>query len=72
MGPGCVDTDLGIQEIPGYRSSALEFRAEAFNVFNNVNMSNPNAVLSSPKYGVIAGASAVRIYQFALRLLFEV
>lgn len=56
----------------------LQFRAEFFNIFNNVNFSTPNAVVytaagttPSPTAGVItATASTSRQIQFGLKLLF--
>ena len=56
----------------------LQFRAELFNIFNNVNFSTPNAVVytaagttPSPTAGVItATASTSRQIQFGLKLLF--
>ena len=48
----------------------LQFRAEAFNVFNHTNLNGPNSTLNSPTFGVISGASSGRVLQFALRLSF--
>jgi hypothetical protein len=71
VGPGFVNTDLSIfKSFTAYRESQLQFRAEVFNLFNNVNLNNPNAVMTSPKFGTISGASAPRIVQLALRLSF--
>ena len=71
VGPGYVNTDLSIFKnfvLPG--ETSLQFRAEAFNVFNNVNLDNPNSVLTSPQFGRITGASSPRIIQFGLRFAF--
>ncbi|HEU5232778.1 MAG TPA: TonB-dependent receptor [Terriglobales bacterium] len=70
IGPDYVNTDLSAFKtfkLYGERT-ALQFRAEVFNLFNNVNLDNPNGVMSSPKFGTIGGASAPRIMQFGLRL----
>ncbi len=71
IGPGYVNTDLsGFKTFPVYKGSTLQFRGEVFNVFNNVNLSDPNSVMTSPKFGTISGSSAPRIVQFALRYAF--
>jgi hypothetical protein len=51
-------------------SKKVQFRAEFFNLFNQVNFSNPNAVLTSPSFGRILGAGSPRIVQFSLKFLF--
>ena len=71
LSPGAINTDLSaFKTFPVYESVNLQFRAEAFNVFNHANLSGPNATLSSPSFGVISGASGGRVLQFALRLSF--
>ena len=71
FGPKYVNTDVSaFKTFPIYRETALQFRGEVFNVFNNVNLNNPNSTKSSPAFGTIGGASAARIVQFALRLSF--
>jgi hypothetical protein len=52
------------------QSFRLQFRAEAFNVFNRVNFENPNGDRSSPNFGRILLAKDPRILQFALRASF--
>ncbi len=48
----------------------LEFRTEFFNIFNEVNLGNPNQTFTSPSFGRITSAGAPRILQFGLKLLF--
>jgi hypothetical protein len=48
----------------------VQFRAEFFNAFNNVNLGAPGQTLSSGNFGVIGGAGAPRQIQLALKLLF--
>jgi hypothetical protein len=48
----------------------LQFRGELFNLANQVNFNNPNAVLTSPSFGRILSAGAPRIVQFSLKFLF--
>lgn len=71
IGPKNVNTNLSaFKTFPLYRESSLQFRAEVFNAFGNVNLNNPNALLTSPQFGQITGAGPARIGQFALKLLF--
>jgi hypothetical protein len=49
----------------------LQFRAEAFNAFNNVYFFNPNLDANSPSnFGQFTRAGAPRVMQFALRYEF--
>jgi len=74
-----VDTSL-FKRIPIQESVTLQFRAEAFNVFNRTNFGLPNQVVftgntSSYNYSESAGeitqtATTSRQIQFALKLLF--
>ena len=48
----------------------LQFRGEFFNVFNHANLGSPATTFNSPNFGVISGASAPRIVQLALKLVF--
>ncbi|HVN03843.1 MAG TPA: carboxypeptidase regulatory-like domain-containing protein [Bryobacteraceae bacterium] len=69
IGPGFVSTDLSLQkEFPIAERAAIQFRAEAFNAFNRVNLQNPTGDLLSGNFMVINSAFDPRILQFALRL----
>jgi hypothetical protein len=75
LGPGIVSTDLSIQRNFALRFinevSRLEFRGEAYNLFNTPQLGQPNAVLGNPAFGTIGGtARANRQLQLGLRLLF--
>lgn len=72
FGPKFVNTDLSaFKTFPVYKEASLQFRGEVFNVFNNVNLNNPASNRSTTAtFGVISGAAAPRIVQFALRLSF--
>ena len=48
----------------------IQFRAEAFNVFNRVNLGNPVSALNSSNFGLITSASDPRIIQLALKYAF--
>jgi Carboxypeptidase regulatory-like domain len=71
-GPKQIDTDLSIMKLfPITESQKLEFRAEFFNLFNNVNFANPVNVVSSGNFGQIASTTTgPRVVQFALKYNF--
>ena len=71
IGPGVINTDFSIfRDFPLVHESVLQFRAELFNLFNNVNFQNPNNTLTSPIFGQIGGSANARIVQFALKYNF--
>jgi len=70
-GPGTVNFDLSVlKNIPVNERVRIQFRAEAFNAFNNVNFSKPGAAFGSTSFGVISSAGGARILQLALKLYF--
>jgi len=48
----------------------LEFRAEAFNLFNHTNPQNPNTTLGNANYGKVTAAYDPRILELAARVRF--
>jgi hypothetical protein len=65
--------DLGLQKdfrLPINDGSRLEFRAEAFNLFNETNFDAPNSDRSSAAFGTIRSTFPARQIQFALKLSF--
>jgi len=70
---GFVNTDIAVSKIfrmpiEGHR---LQFRAEAFNAFNNVNFTNLTLDANSPSnFGQFTAATPARVMQFALRYEF--
>ena len=71
FGPGLFDTDVGLlKNTKITEGTTLQFRAEFFNLFNNVNFSQPNSNLASSSVGTITSAGDPRILQFALKLSF--
>ena len=48
----------------------VQFRAEFFNIFNNVHFNNPSTNLSSASFGRITSAADPRIMQFGLKTIF--
>lgn len=81
-GPSFFQTDLGLHKaFPLWKESTkLEFRMEAFNLFNKTNFLTPDANANNIRfdaagnytgnYGKITGAFAARQIQFALKLIF--
>lgn len=68
-GPGYSATNLSLTKafvLPG-RLGKMQFRAEAFNVFNQVNFGPPEARLINANFGRILTAGEPRIMQLALR-----
>ncbi len=54
-----------------YERTTLRFRAQCFNVLNNVNFSAPNMTVTNTAFGRITGtAGPPRTFQFSLNLLF--
>ncbi len=72
-GPGRTNMDIAISKITplwGERLTA-EFRAEFFNLFNNVEFQNPNTTITdTTNFGRISKTYDPRIGQLALRLRF--
>jgi hypothetical protein len=74
-GQSATQTDLGIfKNFRFTNDTGVQFRAEFFNVFNNVNFGNPNTSVSSSNFGRITGLHGVfgspRIVQFGLKFVF--
>ena len=62
LGPRSFNTDLSLIKDTNITERAkLQFRAEFFNLFNNVNFSNPGGTLGNPNLGRITSAGDPRI-----------
>ncbi len=77
IGPGLTTFDTSLFKTVSITERwRLQFRAEAFNIFNHPNFSEPNAVVFSgnnisTSAGIITGtATSSRQIQFALKLMF--
>ena len=70
-GPRLFTTDLALLKT-GKASERIgyEFRAEFYNVFNNVNFGAPDAGLQDSNFGQISSAGDPRILQMALKIRF--
>jgi Carboxypeptidase regulatory-like domain len=71
--PGMFLTDTALVKmfpLP-WEGQRIAFRAEAFNVFNNVNFANPSLSLQAPgTFGELQAVGDPRVMQFALRYEF--
>ena len=55
-GPGYFQMDLGVfKSFPVTRDQRMEFRLEIFNVFDNINFSQPNFLVTAGSFGTITG-----------------
>lgn len=73
--PSLVSSDASIiKKVPIYEGSALELRAEGFNIFNHANLGSPNTTYGSATFGTITGlaggAFSSRTLQLAAHLTF--
>jgi outer membrane receptor protein involved in Fe transport len=70
-GPGLATTDLSFfKDFQVTAGSKLQFRAEAFNVFNRVNLQRPNGNMAQATFGKSTQAFAAREIQLALKFIF--
>jgi hypothetical protein len=71
-GPNFLQADLGLHKsFPVFREGTrLEFRMEAFNLFNRTNFQVPDGNVSNSTFGTITTAFPARQVQFALKLNF--
>jgi hypothetical protein len=70
-GPGAWDWDMSVHKNVAMTERAqLQFRAEAFNVFNHVNLGDPGTTVDSAGFGSIQSAADPRIGQLAMKVIF--
>jgi hypothetical protein len=70
-GPGFQNVNMSLVKNTILTESVrLQFRAEAFNLFNHPNFNLPDNFLGSPTFGRISSARDPRHIQFGLKLLF--
>jgi hypothetical protein len=73
VGPSYFDTDASlVKNFPFSKreGSNIQFRADVFNLFNNVPFDNPQATNASAVFGKITAAGNARQVQLALRVSF--
>jgi outer membrane receptor protein involved in Fe transport len=69
--PGLATVDLIVNKSFQVRESLrLDFRAEAFNAFNHVNLGSANNTFTSAAFGTIGTAQPPRIIQFGMKFAF--
>lgn len=69
-GPGILNTDFALlKDTRLTETTALQFRAEFFNVFNHAQFNNPSGNFTSSNFGVVTSARDPRIGQFSLKFL---
>jgi hypothetical protein len=71
-GPAQYDSDFSVlKNFPVTdRLGSFQFRAEFYNVLNQVRFSNPNNTVNSPAFGQITSAADPRLIQFSLKYIF--
>jgi hypothetical protein len=70
-GPHWRQADVSLRKVFRFSSSKnIELRADVFNVFNTVNLGNPNTATDNSAYGTITSARIPRQSQFSLRFTF--
>jgi hypothetical protein len=70
-GPAYFGTNLSLQRNFKFtETSRLQFRAEAFNLFNRTNFTIPSTILGAVNFGQLINAEDARQLQFALKLYF--
>jgi hypothetical protein len=70
-GPGFQNVNMSLLKTTRLTERVnLQFRAEAFNLFNHPNFNLPDNFLGSPTFGRITSARDPRHIQFGLKLLF--
>jgi hypothetical protein len=63
--------DMGLfKDFPIHENVKAQFRVEAFNLFNRVNLYNPIGDLGSPQFGQSTAAFLAREFQLGLKVLF--
>ena len=70
-GPGSINNDMAFyKDFKIYEHHTLEFRAEAFNIFNHTNFSGVSTGIGGGGVGTITSALDPRVFEFALRYQF--
>lgn len=70
-GPGAFNFNLSLSKVFRVREHLeIEVRADAFNLFNNVEFGNPDTNIGDQSFGQISTTADPRIIQLALHLTF--
>jgi hypothetical protein len=70
-GPGLNNFNMALaKETNLTESKQLQFRLEAFNVFNHAQFMNPSSEINSSTFGIVTSARDPRLVQLGVKLLF--
>ncbi len=70
-GPGHFSVNLGLHKNFAFSETRrLQFRAEAFNIFNRTNFNPPGTNFGGANFGVITASEDPRLLQFAFKFYF--
>jgi hypothetical protein len=70
-GPGLFNTDFALEKSTAVTErTAVEFRAEFFNIFNHAQFNNPSGNFAAGNFGVVTSARDPRIGQLSLKFVF--
>ena len=70
-GPSSFSTNMSLQRnLKFSETTRLQLTAEAFNVFNQVNLRDPGTNAAGAVFGIISGAEPPRRIQLAVKLFF--
>ena len=76
IGPGYINTDFNLvknNKIPWFwknEAASIQIRGEFFNLFNNVNLQNPDGGLSDGTFGKSTSVYPARNIQFGIKVIF--
>jgi hypothetical protein len=70
IGPGLANVNTQFAKAFSFDRFAVEFRADVFNIFNRVNLTQPDSDLASGTFGFSTGQNLPRSEQFGLHLSF--
>ena len=69
--PGTQTVDVSLSRVFPIKAFRLQFRADAFNLFNTPQFGRPNGAFGNVQFGVIGSqANSPRQIQFGLKLRF--
>lgn len=70
-GPGIANWDMALlKETPITETTSVEFRFEAFNIFNHAQFQNPVGAQDASSFGLVTAANDPRLMQVALKFRF--
>lgn len=71
IGPGFVETNVSaFKSFDIHDNLQMSYRCDAYNLFNNTNLDNPNGTLGSATFGEITSAESPRQLQMELKIEF--